>query len=180
MMNGEPSCRRRNHAAQLSRRSEEEGHAQHIRRRATKKWRISARRSQSLNRHYDLAMRFRLLLPRLILALALLLPVLPARAVEAPYESRLVRLAEILGALHYLRNLCGEHGDRWRNEMDAILKSDNPDAATRTKLIASFNRGYRSYSDVYKTCTASATAAIERYMKEGSALSDDIVTRFGN
>jgi len=116
----------------------------------------------------------------LILGLALLLPALPARAVEAPYESRLVRLAEILGSLHYLRNLCGEHGSKWRDEMDAIIKSDNPDPETKTKLIASFNRGYRSYSDVYRTCTASAAAAIGRYMKEGAALSDDIVTRFGN
>ncbi|MGN6582350.1 MAG: TIGR02301 family protein [Rhizobiaceae bacterium] len=124
--------------------------------------------------------RLRLLLPCLVLGWTLLLPALPARAVEAPYESRLVRLAEILGSLHYLRNLCGEHGSKWRDEMDAILKSDNPDPETKAKLIASFNRGYRSYSDVYRTCTASATAAIDRYMKEGAALSDDIVTRFGN
>lgn len=125
-------------------------------------------------------MRFRLFFPRLMLALALLMPAVSARAVEAPYESRLVRLAEILGSLHYLRNLCGEHGNKWRDEMDAILKSENPDTETRTKLIASFNRGYRSYSDVYRTCTTSAITAIDRYMKEGSALSDDIVTRFGN
>jgi uncharacterized protein (TIGR02301 family) len=122
----------------------------------------------------------RLFFLRLILGSVLLLPAFPARAVEAPYEGRLVRLAEILGSLHYLRNLCGEHGSKWRDEMDAILKSDNPDPKTKAKLIASFNRGYRSYSDVYRTCTASATTAIDRYMKEGEALSDDIVTRFGN
>jgi uncharacterized protein (TIGR02301 family) len=125
-------------------------------------------------------MRFRLFLLRTVLAIAVLVPAMPAQAVEAPYEGRMVRLAEILGALHYLRNLCGEHGSKWRDEMEAILKSDNPDPQTRTKLIASFNRGYRSYADVYRTCTASATAAIDRYMKEGAAISDDIVTRFGN
>jgi uncharacterized protein (TIGR02301 family) len=117
---------------------------------------------------------------RIVLATAVLLPAVPAQAVEAPYESRMVRLAEILGALHYLRNLCGEHGSKWRDEMQAILESDNPDPQTRTKLIASFNRGYHSYADVYRTCTGSATAAIDRYMKEGAAISDDIVTRFGN
>ena len=32
----------------------------------------------------------------------------PSAAVEAPYEQNLLRLAEVLGSLHYLRNLCGE------------------------------------------------------------------------
>jgi uncharacterized protein (TIGR02301 family) len=116
-----------------------------------------------------------------LLFTAVLVGAIPqARAVEAPYESRLARLAEILGALHYLRNLCGEHSSKWRDEMDAILKSENPAPEERAKLIGSFNRGYRSYSDVYHTCTESATAAIALYMKEGAALSDDIATRFGN
>ena len=104
----------------------------------------------------------------------------PVGAVEAPYEGRLMRLAEILGSLHFLRNLCGEHGTRWRDEMDALLKSENPDPEHRARLIASFNRGYRSYSDIYASCTPSATEAIDRYMKEGEALAKETVSRFGN
>ncbi len=103
-----------------------------------------------------------------------------ARAVEAPYESHLVRLAEILGSLQYLRNLCGEKGSQWREAMDALLITENPGPERRAALVASFNRGYRSYSDIYRTCTASATAAIARYMKEGEALSRDTANRFGN
>jgi uncharacterized protein (TIGR02301 family) len=117
---------------------------------------------------------------RFLLAALLAAFALPARAVEAPYEKNLLRLAEILGSLQYLRNLCGEKGDDWREAMDAILITENPGPDRRGQLIASFNNGYRTYSDMYHTCTASATEAIARYMKEGEALSRDTANRFGN
>ena len=104
----------------------------------------------------------------------------PSAAVEAPYEQNLLRLAEVLGSLHYLRNLCGESGDAWRKEMERLLETENPDAQRRARFVASFNRGYRSFEAVYATCTASAVESIRRYMKEGEALTRDTAARFGN
>lgn len=104
----------------------------------------------------------------------------PARAVEAPFEPGLMRLAEVLGSLHFLRNLCGEKGTQWRGEMEKLLQAENPSAERRARFIASFNRGYRSFDGTYTACTPSATEAISRYMKEGEALSRDIASRFGN
>ncbi len=103
-----------------------------------------------------------------------------ASGAEAPFEQPLLRLAEVLGSLHYLRNLCGEAGDQWRGEMEQLLASENPGPERKARFIASFNRGYRSFDGVYVACTASATEAITRYMKEGEALSRDIATRYGN
>ena len=103
-----------------------------------------------------------------------------AASAEAPFEQPLMRLAEVLGSLHYLRNLCGETGNQWRGEMEQLLASENPQAERRARFVASFNRGYRSFDGVYVSCTASATEAISRYMKEGEALSRDIATRYGN
>lgn len=103
-----------------------------------------------------------------------------SHAVEAPYETRLLRLAEVLGSLHYLRNLCGEEGAQWREEMVALLSAENPPPERRAKLVASFNHGYRSFSGVYATCTASAAEAIARYMEEGEALAREIAVRFGD
>lgn len=117
---------------------------------------------------------------RFLLAAAIGASSIPAHAVEAPYESNLVRLAEILGSLQYLRNLCGEKGDQWREAMDALLITENPGPDRRAQLVASFNRGYRTYSDIYHTCTSSATEAIQRYMKEGEELSRGTANRFGN
>ncbi|MBL8584110.1 MAG: TIGR02301 family protein [Rhizobiaceae bacterium] len=120
---------------------------------------------------------------RLILtamAAVVLLAVPPARAVEAPYEAGLLRLAEILGSLHFLRPLCGEEGEAWRAQMEALLETEKPDPALRARFIASFNRGYRTFEATYPACTASAAAAIALYMKEGEALARDIAARYGN
>lgn len=105
---------------------------------------------------------------------------LSTSAVEAPYESRLVRLAEVLGSLHYLRNLCGETGGDWRGQMEALLTAENPPPDRRARLVAGFNHGYRSFAGVYATCTDSAIEAISRYMKEGETLARDVAGRFGN
>ena len=118
----------------------------------------------------------------LAIAIVALLSAAPGRAasVEAPFEQPLMRLAEVLGSLHYLRNLCGETGNQWRDEMERLLASENPQPERKARFVASFNRGYRSFDGVYVACTASATEAISRYMKEGEALSRDIATRYGN
>jgi uncharacterized protein (TIGR02301 family) len=119
---------------------------------------------------------------RAYLAIAVVLSAAPGQAasVEAPFEEPLMRLAEVLGSLHYLRNLCGETGNQWRDEMERLLASENPQPERKARFVASFNRGYRSFDGVYVACTASATEAISRYMKEGEALSRDIATRYGN
>lgn len=114
------------------------------------------------------------------LAASMTLTAPPALAAEAPFEPGLMRLAEVLGSLHFLRNLCGEKGDQWRVEMEKLLASENPDPERRARFIASFNRGYRSFGGTYTQCTASATEAISRYMKEGETLSRDIASRYGN
>lgn len=104
----------------------------------------------------------------------------PARAAEAPYDAGLFRLAEILGSLHFLRNLCGEPGTAWRDEMEKLMASENPDAERRAQFVANFNRGYRSFATTYKACTPSAVEAISRYTLEGEQLSSEIASRYGN
>jgi len=114
------------------------------------------------------------------LAVSMAVAARPALAAEAPFEPGLMRLAEVLGSLHFLRNLCGEKGNAWRLEMEKLLEAENPDPARRAQFIASFNRGYRSFEGTYSHCTASATEAIRLYVKEGESLSRDIAARYGN
>jgi uncharacterized protein (TIGR02301 family) len=120
---------------------------------------------------------------RALLAASLAAPLLasqPAQAVDAPYEPELMRLAELLGSLHYLRDLCGDPATTWRDQMERLLTTENPPADRRARLVARFNSGFRSFDSVYATCTASAVEAIERYMLEGETLARDIATKFGN
>jgi len=90
---------------------------------------------------------------------------------DRPYDAKLLRLAEILGAVHYLRELCGaQEGQLWRDEMKEIVKNEGSTAVRRAKLVNSFNDGYRGYRRTYRTCTSSATVAITRFSTEGAQI----------
>ena len=94
---------------------------------------------------------------------------------DRPYDSKLMRLAEILGAVHYLRELCGaQEGQLWRNEMMEILKNEGTTAVRRAKLVNSFNDGYRGYRRTYRTCTQSATLATTRFSTEGATIASSL------
>ena len=104
-----------------------------------------------------------------------------AQGGAAPYESDMQRLSEILGALHYLRDVCGaKEGQTWRNEMQALVDAEAPSGERRERLIASFNRGYRGFQQTYRTCTPAADFAIRRYLEEGSKIARDITARYAN
>jgi uncharacterized protein (TIGR02301 family) len=93
-----------------------------------------------------------------------------------PYDDKLNRLSEILGAVHYLRELCGQNdGQMWRDQMREILAADGGSGLRRAMLTRSFNNGYRSYGRTYQACTPSAQTAIARYLAEGSQLADALV-----
>jgi len=118
-----------------------------------------------------------------IVAIVMIAPLLLARpsdAADQPFDVGLMRLAEVLGSLHFLRNLCGEQGDQWRELMERLLEAEKPDDERRARFIANFNRGYRSFEGTYTNCTASATEAIGRYTIEGESLARELAARYGN
>jgi uncharacterized protein (TIGR02301 family) len=107
----------------------------------------------------------------------------PARAIDAvaPYDGELQRLSEILGALHYLRAICGSNeGQKWRGEMQALLDAEAPSGERRNRLLVSFNRGYRGFQQTYRTCTPAANVAIRRYLAEGAKIAREITARYAN
>ncbi len=119
----------------------------------------------------------------LAVSIALAMAVAPARAevAAAPFDGNLQRLAEILGALHYLRNICGANeGLKWRNEMQSLVDAETPGGDRRAKMIASFNRGYRGYQQTYRSCTPAADVVIRRYLEEGSKIAREMTARYAN
>jgi len=116
----------------------------------------------------------------LLISIALIAAGAPVRAevISAPFDGSLARLAEILGALHYLRSLCGANeGQKWRNEMQALVDAETPHGERRARLIASFNRGYQQ---TYRTCTPAADLVIRRYLEEGSKIAREVTARYAN
>jgi uncharacterized protein (TIGR02301 family) len=106
----------------------------------------------------------------------------PPPPAAVPYDDKLLRFAEVIGSVHYLRTLCrAPGGDEWRDEMQQLLDSEAKDEPQRKeRLTAAFNRGYRAFASVYTDCTASAIVAEERYRNEGATLATEITSRFGN
>ena len=106
----------------------------------------------------------------------------PTTPVEPPapiYEEKLLRLSEILGALSFLRDLCGDNdGGAWRSEMISLLLAEKPPPLRRKRLIARFNHGFETFNAVYRTCTPSAKRSIARYLAEGAALASDVRVRY--
>jgi uncharacterized protein (TIGR02301 family) len=118
----------------------------------------------------------RSLLACVTFACALVVPAHAASPDTKPYDDRLFRLSEILGAVHYLRELCGaDEGQVWRQRMSELLQAEGSTALRKARLTRSFNKGYRSYSRTYNTCSPSAQTAINRFLTEGAQIADGLV-----
>ena len=104
----------------------------------------------------------------------------PARA-QAPFDANLQRLVEIMGALHYLRAICGANeGQKWRTEAQALIDAEAASGDRRSRMVASFNRGYRGFQQGYRTCTPAADLVIRRYLEEGSKIAREVTARYAN
>jgi uncharacterized protein (TIGR02301 family) len=92
------------------------------------------------------------------------------------YDAQIYRLSEIVGAVHYLRELCGaEESQAWRNQMRDLVNAEGTSALRRARLVDSFNKGYRGYARTYRTCTRSAVQAITRFMQQGASIADALI-----
>jgi uncharacterized protein (TIGR02301 family) len=124
------------------------------------------------------------ILRRALIAAAIALAVsspLKAQQTGAPFDGSLQRLAEILGTLHYLRSICGANeGQKWRNEMQAVMDAEAPSGDRRARMVASFNRGYQGFQQSYRTCTPAANLVIRRYLEEGSKIAREMTARYAN
>jgi uncharacterized protein (TIGR02301 family) len=97
-----------------------------------------------------------------------------------PYDTELLRLAEILGALTYLDEICtaSSAGD-WRAKMQALLEAEAKTDWRKQRLAGSYNRGFHDYERTYHFCTPNAQAAIGRFLSEGGKIAHEVVHLYG-
>jgi uncharacterized protein (TIGR02301 family) len=108
-------------------------------------------------------------------------PAMPGEAPPPPYEPQLSRLAEVLGGLAFLRDVCEPHdGGVWREKMQGLLDAETPSGPRRQRLTAAFNRGFHSYELIYRDCTANAQTIVARYEDEAARLAHEVAARYGN
>jgi uncharacterized protein (TIGR02301 family) len=104
----------------------------------------------------------------------------PAAEPPPPYEPQLLRLAEIIGALAYLRDLCGAHdADAYRAKMASLLEIEAKSQTRKESLAGAYNRGFRGYELSYRVCTPAAREIIARFLDETARISTDLANRYG-
>lgn len=97
-----------------------------------------------------------------------------------PYEPQLLKLAEIIGSLSYLRTLCEtREAQDWRERMAALLESEGRSPQRRERLASAYNRGFRAYSATHRTCSDGTQEASSRLAQEGEKLAKTLAGRFG-
>lgn len=113
-------------------------------------------------------------LPALLLAAAVaLLPFFSVRAEAQP--GGITQLAEVLGAVHHLRALCGTNeGQLWRNKMIEMMGVVNPSETERQALIKHFNDAYYRYRNAYPNCTATAATQADTLMRDGQRIAEEL------
>jgi uncharacterized protein (TIGR02301 family) len=96
------------------------------------------------------------------------------------YEAQMLRLAEVLGALSFLRSLCGANdAPLWQQKMRALIDAEAVTQEDRERLAGAYNRGFNGYALTYRRCNDSAEMAIARFLAEGERLATTISSRYG-
>ena len=96
-----------------------------------------------------------------------------------PYDPQLMRLSEILGALTYLRDLCGDaDADQWRARMQSLLDAEGAPPSRKDRLAGAYNKGIEGYSLSYRTCTPNAHVVIGRFLVEGGRIAKAVENRY--
>ncbi|MEX0838681.1 MAG: TIGR02301 family protein, partial [Parvibaculum sp.] len=109
-------------------------------------------------------------------AALLAMPPAPAAAQTLPVE--MFRLAEVLGAVHHLRTVCGtREGQLWRNKMIEMMGAVGPEEKDRQELIARFNDAFHNTRNRYSTCSRSAAGQSDKLFEEGQRIARDLAAK---
>lgn len=87
------------------------------------------------------------------------------------HAAKVDALAQVLGAMHYLRSLCvGAQRQTWRDSMMELIRLEQASGERRDDLIRRFNDAYYARSRAFPACTREATAAAQGLADEGQRL----------
>jgi len=109
-------------------------------------------------------------------------PVETAPPIDAtpPYEPQLLRLAQMMGALAFLRDLCGDgDGRTFHDKMTALLEAEARSQSRKETLAGAYNRSFRDYEIAYRACTPAARELVARFLAETARLTADLANRYG-
>jgi len=83
-------------------------------------------------------------------------------------ERPLLQLAETLGSLAFLADLCQptQSPNLWLQRMEALMASDGDAFGLRERMGGAYNRGFTAFATTYRQCTGMAEAARRVLMRD--------------
>jgi uncharacterized protein (TIGR02301 family) len=131
-----------------------------------------------------MSLRFLSLAAPILAAFVLAATPRPAQAQEGigpgPPVEILSQLAELLGQAHAIRSLCNGDADQtWRNYMFNMLAIEAPAGSPRkSALTSAFNRGFRTQSNVTRSCSSDMGKLEADIAARGRALAESAANSY--
>lgn len=120
--------------------------------------------------YYNLALSF----------ICLVLTISPAYSYQsytAIYSQKINKLAEILGSLQFISQICPNNNENWREYMRQLILIQQIPLDREEELIGHFNRSYNSLANSYSQCTIAAQKAQQYFLKQGEELIIDLLQK---
>jgi len=96
-----------------------------------------------------------------------------------PYETKMLRLAEIMGALAALRDLCGAgDGADYRAKFAALMDAEANTPARKGAWAGAFNESFDDYRLTYAQCTPRAETAIVSFLNEANRIASEVADEY--
>lgn len=97
------------------------------------------------------------------------------QSMSAAYQTKLLDLAEILGAVHHLRALCDPaEAQTWRQSMITLIETQDAPEWLADQMIERFNKGYYREQRSYPVCDTTSERRAVRLANEGSRLAKSL------
>ena len=100
------------------------------------------------------------------------------------FEPQLLNLAELMGALAFLADICPDKdgktqtGQIWRDKTALLIEAETSGPRLKGLMAGAYNRGYSDLEVNYKTCSQPALALYERDLELVHRLSQDLARRY--
>ena len=101
-----------------------------------------------------------------------------------PFEPQLLKMAELMGALAFLADICSneasnaQSGQIWRDKTALLMDAETSGPRLRGLMAGAYNRGYSDLEVNYKGCSQPALALYEHDLEMVHRLSQDLARRY--
>lgn len=96
----------------------------------------------------------------------------------ADYTKKINLLAESLGALQFIEQLCNKNQTDWRQYMRDLMAAQHGSQERQAEIIGHFNHSYNSLTINYTSCTSTAKKLYKYHVDQSKALIKELLDKY--